>query len=175
MKTTLHAIAGDLEALEDILDDLLEVSEDDEATLDGWRESIEGNFSEKIQRIAHVATSLEDRAKARAKNAKSLAEIAAADEAKAKRLKAYALTQMQRAGITRVDTDAGRVSVCKNGGKLPLLVDDDKIPAIIPEEVQRITVALDKTRLRELLESGRHYDFARIADESERGSHLRIK
>lgn len=172
---TLFELNGDLEALDDLLDEMLEVEDADGATLEQWQAQIEGAFNDKIQRIAHVVKAIGERGKARKRNAASLALLAKQDAAKVSRLKAYALEAMRRADVKRIDTETGAVTRCENGGKLPLIVDDAKIPEMLPTELQKITVELDRAALRHRIEVGESYEFARIAREEERGEYLRIK
>ena len=73
-------------------------------------------------------------------------------------------------GIKKVETDRFRVSVATNGGKQPLIVQEDMVP---DEYMKTTTTRLpDKDAIRTLLEEGTEVEFAKL---QERGRRLNIK
>ena len=84
-------------------------------------------------------------------------------------LKEYLKDSMIFTDNTKIKTDLFTLSVCKNGGKIPLDVDEE-----VPEEYKQevITYKVDTNKIREVLDGGSELPFARY---KERGTHLRIK
>ena len=79
------------------------------------------------------------------------------------RMKAQMKTAMEATGKKKL----GAFSVCKTGGKAPLLIDGE-----VPEEFIKYEPSQDKEKIRQYLESGGELDFAKIG---ERGTHIRIR
>jgi hypothetical protein len=76
---------------------------------------------------------------------------------------------MENAGLKEVTTDMHRIKVVKNGGKLPLSIDDGCVP---DEYIKKVVVeSPDKEKIRAALESGEVLPFASLG---ERGTHLKI-
>lgn len=73
--------------------------------------------------------------------------------------------------IDKKEIPAGDVTIKlqKNGGQLPLIIDDD---ATIPDRFKKIIYETDKALIRKALDEGEELDFARLG---ERGSHIVIK
>lgn len=85
-------------------------------------------------------------------------------------LKEYLKDSMIMTDNTKIKTDLFTLSVCKNGGKTPIEVDDENVPQEYKQEV--VTYKVDSNKIREKLEEGQKLTFARFR---ERGTHLRIK
>ena len=75
---------------------------------------------------------------------------------------------MEVTGRTDIKTDLHSFKIVKNGGKAPLEVDE----AAVPDRFKRVIVETDKAKIREALEAGEEFPWAKIG---ERGTHLRIK
>jgi hypothetical protein len=69
----------------------------------------------------------------------------------------------------RIKTDFHDFSICKNGGKTSIALDDNMD---IPEQYLVLTPKPDMDAIRSALENGENLDFACFV---ERGEHLRIK
>lgn len=78
------------------------------------------------------------------------------------RMKAQMKTAMEATGKKKL----GAFSVCKTGGKNPLVIDGE-----VPEEFIKYEPSQDKEKIRQYLESGGELDFAKIG---ERGTHVRL-
>lgn len=80
---------------------------------------------------------------------------------------------LEATGRTTVRTEKGyTVSVQKNGGKPPLFVNENYTVDEIDPEFHKLTVTIDKDKVRKALEEGRPVIFASI---EKPGTHLRIK
>lgn len=84
-------------------------------------------------------------------------------------LKHGLMAYLQRQDTRKVKTDFHDFTICKNGGKTPIALDDDKD---IPEQYLVIVPKPDMNAIRSALEDGKELEFAHF---TERGEHLRIK
>lgn len=73
--------------------------------------------------------------------------------------------------LRTVETDRYRITLARNGGKAPLLVDEVPIENL-PAAFVRTTVEVNKEAIREALENGEVLEFARLG---ERAQSIRIK
>lgn len=113
----------------------------------------------------------------------SIAELekkAIDDEAEARRLKANADTAKRRAEALReqlkpflesqklktLKTSNYKVTLVKNGGKLPVVVQ--KLAAELPEKYQRVSVTPNLITIRRDLEAGKKLSFAYLGERSSR-------
>lgn len=124
----------------------------------------------KIEGCCRLIRELESRAEARRAEAKRLNERAQIAENAAERVKAFLMNAMHVMGIKKEDTEHFTVTVANNGGKLPMTIDDDKVPDAYT--TLETVVKVDKERIRKELEDGQQLAFARLG---ERGHTLRIK
>ena len=126
----------------------------------------------KVDAYAGIIRELEAMSATRKAEAKRMADLAKADENRAKWLKDRLLLALDVMGETRIDGDRHRVSIAKNGGKAPLLVPDDV--ALLPDAYVRTTVKrdADKEAIREALENGTDIPGCRLG---ERGRSIRIR
>lgn len=63
-------------------------------------------------------------------------------------------------------------AIQKNGGKAPLIINDDVFPFNIPEQYQQVDFDFDRAEIRAALERGEELEFAHLG---ERGESLRLK
>ena len=169
-KPTLLDIADDARALADLLDEL-----DGEIT--GQEEAVQAFFDEtgaaltaKVDAYAGLIRQLEAFAATRKAEAKRMADLAKSDENRAKWLKERLLLAMDVIGETRIDGDRHRVSIAKNGGKVPMIIDDPD--AVEEAGYVRDVIEIDKEALREALEDGEEGEGAYLG---ERGRSVRIR
>ncbi len=96
-------------------------------------------------------------------------------------MKARLKVNMQAKGETRIETGEGRIiSIQKNGGKPPLVIDEEKLSSIPDSEMRELEAMgvfvfqpmLEKSHLFDLLRAGTQFEWARIG---EVGTHIRIK
>jgi hypothetical protein len=171
--STLRAIGEDLQALEDLLQEVGgDVSEADaEAAIDAWLMETTDALHKKLDRYSDLIQYMNDRAKGRKEEAARLTALAKTDENGAKRLKDRLLWFMTEQGQARLDTKFHRITVAKAGGKVALDVD----PAFDPEEYVstpyghfvKVSYDWDRDAIRKVLERGQPLPFAKLAERSE--------
>ena len=132
-----------------------------QAKLEAWRLSLEWEARNKIDSMAAVIRNLEGQAHLRSVEAKRMADLSRVDLSKAAQLKQFMKESMDHFGILKQETDRFRVSVCSNGGQLP-------IEYTTITEVRETNAKL----VRHKLETGETLPFAHIKP---RGTHIRIK
>lgn len=171
-KPTLLDIADDARALADLLDER-------EGDITGQEEAVQAFLDEtgealtaKVDAYAGLTRQLEAFAATRKAEAKRMADLAKSDENRAKWLKERLLLAMDVIGETRIDGDRYRVSIAKNGGKVPVVVPDD-VDAL-PDAFVRTVVKrdADKDAIREALEGGADVPGCCLG---ERGRSVRIR
>lgn len=139
---------------------LLDLLEDEEVTEEGFEaiadtmESLEGDFSEKMEACIMIMRNYEAEAESCEKEEKRFAERKKAATNKAERLKAYMLRCMQVAEMTKLNAGRFKVSRRNAGGKLPVKVLCD--PRDLPEEFLTVTTtyAPNKDAMLQFLEAG---------------------
>lgn len=157
------------------LDALLDSVEDDDpegqrAILEGYMSTLEDDLQHKLDNYAAFITELEARAAARKAEAERVLHRSKVDANKAERLKAVLKWFFQTHEMTKYETARYRVSLCANGGKLPLLLNPDLLTEEYLNEI--VSYVPDSDRIREALESGQQVPGAMLG---ERDTHLRIK
>jgi hypothetical protein len=199
---TLYEIESDLQALDDLLCEMGgDISDPEvEKAVDAWFAEADSNVTTKVNNYCRLLAEMDARAAVRKAESDRLAALAHIDSNASRHLKSRLLGFMQRRAYGRLDCPDFRVSVAKNGGRLPLEIKDvvEKNPAILdgPDRVNftQTTIALDKERIRAALEQyeAEVREEARIAEDEgrepvpipcpvewawfgERGQHLRIK
>lgn len=170
---SLYDIEGDLIALWDLLAETGgDVSTPDvESTIDEWFASINNDLRTKVDGYCCLISEIESRAAARLTESTRLRQLANIDSRSAKGLRDRLHGFMERSGTKRLDTNRYRVTVAQNGGKRPLLVNDDVDPELWKDFAVQPPPEIDLAALREHLDSGNVLEWARLGD---RGSHLRI-
>lgn len=167
----IYEITEQMIAVQAVID-ALESTPDQEAggILAEALNSQEGLLEDKLEACARIIRNSEARDKALSDEEKRLKDERRIEENKQARLKdgiKYCLTLLGRDKATAAHF---KFSVCKNGGKAPLIVDIED-PCDLPKEFQKVTVDMDRDRIREALSEGVELPFARIG---EPGTHLRI-
>lgn len=136
-----------------------------------WLDDIGAERDKKLDAYAALISQLQYQAEARRKEATRMAQLAQTDENKLKLLKERLKEFFIEQSLNCVNTTRYRISIAKNGGKVPLIVDKIDYKKV-PQSFQKISVELDTTAIREALEAGEELDFARLG---ERGQSIRIK
>ena len=165
----LYAITNELQA---VLDGILEGGIDSpeaQQALDEHLAGLDEALDQKCEDYAAVIMSLQARSDARAAEAKRIRELANADATVAQRLKERLKQAMETTGRVRIDTTRFRLTVANNGGKQPMLIEDE---SAIPTEFIVQVPEVDKDAVRAALEAGRPVPGCTLAP---RGTSLRIK
>lgn len=153
---------------ETVLNMIYDEDVDEQMILDTL-ESIEGEIEDKADNYAKIIKELEAKQKARKEEAKRLTESAKTFENRANTLKQNLFNAMKTTGKTKFATDLFSFNIQKNGGKLPLIIDDiSKVPEKYFKHTEK---ELDNTKIREALDK-KEIDFAYYG---EQGESLRIR
>jgi mRNA-degrading endonuclease toxin of MazEF toxin-antitoxin module len=168
---SLYAITSEMQSLLDAFDSYGAESPEAEAAIREHAAAIAEAFDAKADGYAAFIRTCEKRAEGRRDEAERMLALARSDNALADRLRAALLAAMQTTGRTKVDTERFRIAVRANGGKIPVIVEDE---AALPTEfrVPVVTERIDRDGLRAALEAGRAVDGARLG---ERGTRLDIR
>lgn len=169
---TLLDIADDARALADLLDERDGDITGQEDAVQAFLDETGDALTAKVDAYAGLIRQLEAFAATRKAEAKRMADLAKSDENRAKWLKERLLLAMDVIGETRIDGDRHRVSIAKNGGKVPVVVPDD-VDAL-PDAFVRTVVKrdADKDAIREALEGGADVPGCSLG---ERGRSVRIR
>jgi hypothetical protein len=163
--TPLYMIAADLSAIADLL---LESGGELTPEIEAQLAALEGAFEAKTERVALVVRNLMALAEAASVEARRLAELARVREAAARRLKEYLKTQMELAGLTKVETPLVVARIQKNGR--PSIAWNDSDPESIPADYRRVTVSLDGEKALAAYKAGTLPDTFTVVV----GTHLRL-
>lgn len=170
-KRTLFGISEDLQQLNDLLDKVGDDSQQQEL-INQWFETLGEERDRKLDGYAALISEMQARADVRKAEAKRMQDLAAVDEYRARLLKERLKHFFQLHDLKTVDTARYRLSLAKNGGKQPLILDDSIPVTQLPEQFQKVSIDADTAKIREALEAGESLPFAHLA---ERGTSLRIK
>lgn len=170
-RRSLFNISDDLERLNDLLDEVGDDSQQQQLIND-WLVTLGDERDQKLDNYSAMIVEMTTRAAARKAEAQRLMELAATDENRAKLLRDRLKCFFQLHDLKTVDTARYRLSLAKNGGKPPLVLDESVPAAKLPEQFQRVSIDSDTTAIREALERGEHLNFAHLG---ERGTNLKIK
>jgi hypothetical protein len=164
---------------EEMLDILRQIDADAEAgnngevspELEERLQAIESRLPDHIDDLAEIIRALHAYSEECNQEAKRLSARGRSWENKAVWLKGRILSTMLAIGEQKIKTARNTVSVCKNGGLLPLQLPERV--ELIPDDyvTSRTIIEPDKEKIRKELEAGKELEFARLG---ERGVHLKI-
>ena len=138
-------------------------------TFNDTLEAVLGQIEVKADGYAAVMTEIEGRADIVAKEINRLKAIEDRLVATHKRMKDRLKSAMEELHTNEIKTDLHRFKIVKNGGKLPLSIDEGCVPE---EYIKKVVVeSPDKDKIRAALETGEVLPFASLG---ERGTHLKI-
>ena len=125
----------------------------DPQTIADTLESMGGDLEAKATNVAMFVRNLESLADQIKQAEASMAARRKAIETRADNVREYLLSNMQRTGISKIESPYFKIAVCKN--PVSVVVDDD---AAVPEEYRSlpkvIPSAPDKKALKDALEQG---------------------
>lgn len=163
-KETLLKMSDEFKALQTMLED-----ETDKDLVADALEALQGNFEYKLEGCACVYDRLKALYESAQKKVNAWNEISKVYENNLIRLNNYMKLCMENAGLKEITTDMHRIKIVKNGGKLPLSIDEGCVPE---EYIKKVVIeSPDKEKIRTVLESGEVLPFASLG---ERGTHLKI-
>ena len=166
---TLYEITGELLELQN----MIEEGADPDVVNDSI-ESVEFDLEQKAEGYVMVIRNLEAQAKAIKDEEKRLREKRLAAENGIERLKKRLFDSMNATGKKKLNAGVFTLSVQKNGGALPVIIDADV--ENMPKEMLKVDIKPDTKKIAELLqdeEKSRYY--SKFAHFGERGESLRIR
>ena len=146
--------------LKEALDDLLEN-----------RDIAKEAYYAKINSILNLIKNRESWAKIRRDRIFELKRLIEIDNNLARNLNGYLLQHLSVNNINKLRTTDYNISISKNGGKQPVVVDPVD-PDTLPDDLTVTERKVNKNAVRDRLLAGEKLSFARLGD---RGQHLRIK
>ena len=152
---------------------LLELAEDEDIEFEVFQdtlEALEGEYDDKIENYCKAIKNIEADAKALKEEADRLNTKRKHLENAVDRMKQAMYESMKRIGIT----SAGgilKASIQKNGGKLPLIMDEVNAE-LLPEGFKKVEYKADGEAIRKALDEGIELSFAHYGA---RGESIRIK
>jgi hypothetical protein len=170
MATTLIELSTEIERLEVALTEIDD--EEQQAALITEYLQTKHDLKIKLDNYSALIVELEARAEVRKQEAKRLSDRASFDANLAKRLKAQLLWYLQEHDIKKVETQRYCIFRSRNGGKAPLVINEDYSVIKAPKRFQKVSVDFDKEQIRLALENGEELDFAYL---TERQEGIRIK
>jgi hypothetical protein len=174
---TLFEIGAELEALEQLLDDVGGEVTDPQvnAVITEWFETIAADEGRKLDHYCGLIKRLEMEAMTAKAEAEEYRKRAEVRENRVKWLKLRMIQHLAATNRTKVQSASGRVvAVQSNGGQVPVRINYDLLPDTdtLPPQFVEIKKTLNAVAIREALERGESLPFARLED---RGTHLRIR
>lgn len=167
--STLYELKEEFKMLLDMMED----DSIDEEMIQNSLEGIECEIEIKAEGYAKILKELEGQAEAVRKEISRLDDKYGKIVANMDRLKTNLKNAMNETGKKKIQTDLFTISVCKNDGKTPLIIDGVDINEV-PEKYKEMhkIEKLNTDAIREDLEKGIDVGFARFG---ERRESLRIK
>lgn len=173
MSRPLYAIADDLIALNDILDEAegdLSRCGEAEAAVTAAIDSLAVEQAAKLDGYLNLIRQLRMEAVAAQAERDQYAQKAALRLKRAEMLERRLKEYLEATGQARAQTASGRVlSIVMNGGALPLHLVEGKA---VPPEYHQVVRQIDREAIRAALAAGKELDFAELLP---RGTHLRVK
>lgn len=153
--------------------ELLDMATDPDTDLEAINDTLEGvklEIAEKVDGYAAVYKRIKSRIEAAKEEIEYLKRVKKSCETMLERMESYAETSLKAAGVNKFNSDLHEIKVCKNGGALPLQIDE----AEVPEEYLKTEIVQkpDKDKIAKELKLGIELPFARYG---ERGTYVKIQ
>lgn len=163
--TTLFDLSTEIEKLEA---ELAEVkSEEQQQELMTQYLQNKEDLKVKLENYCSFISELEARAEVRKAEAKRLSDRASCDANLAKRLKTMLLWYLKENGIKKIETSLHSISVVKNGGRQPLVLNENISVTSIDKRFQKVSIDFDKDSIRVALENGESLNFGYLKEREE--------
>lgn len=166
-KESLFSIGEHFYALESLL---METEGEITEEIDQWLDEYQAKEEDKVDAYCYLIQKFEEIAA----EAKRLADRSSSYNKKAKNLKNRLKLYLENRGREKVETPRFTISVCRNGGSLPIRLHEDVTVERLPEQFVQVHRDPDLNTLRDAIVNGDEHamQFAKILP---RGTHLRIK
>ena len=166
-KESLFHIGEHFYALESLI-----IEQEGEITeeIDQWLKEYHAKEEEKIDAYCYIIQKFDEIAQ----EAQRLAQRSTSYKKKVSQLKDRLKIYLENRGQDKIQTRRFTVTVCGNGGQLPVKLHEDVNPEHLPEQFTRTFVEPDMQILRDSIISG-DVEAMKFAKVLPRGTHLRIK
>lgn len=161
----LYELTGELIQLQE----MLELDDVDPQVLTDTMEAVQGEYDFKLESYCKVIKNLDADITSIKAEVDRLNGKKKVLEANIERLKKAMFESMKATGTNKVKGQLFTVSIQKNGGKIPVIVDVET--SELPDELVTIIEKPNLDAIREVLERGE----SKLAHFGERGETLRIK
>ena len=166
--SSLYEVTGNILALQELLESPL----DDENILKDTLEAVQGEYNAKIEGYCKVIRNIEADIEAFKIEADRLSEKAKVLENNRDRLKKAMFDSMKATNTPKIKAGVFNVAIQRNGGKLPVITDENLDVSKLPDNLVVITKKPSLDSIRELLEAGKVIEVFKLG---ERGESLIIK
>ena len=157
--------------MQEILD-MAETGEFDEDLIANTLEGVEGEIEVKLDNYGIIVNELMTDVAKIDQEIKRLTAKKKTISGSIDYLKNMVTQTMNTMNTKKVKGEKFTWSIQKNGGKAPLIIEDNITPLDVPEDFQQVDIGFDKTEIRKVLELGYSLPFAHLG---ERGESLRLK
>ena len=137
--------------------------EDEQAYIDTL-EALQGELDDKVGQWARCIKNLEGERDAIKTEGDRLVKKAQSIDNEVTHMKATLLMYLKAAGVTKAGDSVLKASIRK-ASSAPLEID--LAPEDLPEEFKKITIAADKTAIKEALKAGKTFEWARMGERNE--------
>jgi chaperonin cofactor prefoldin len=151
-----------------ILKEMMEDESVDDQIIKDTMEGVEYEIEIKAENYAKIIRELEGDMSVIKNEIDRLKSKKERIEKNIEKLKENLKEAMLETGKTKIKTDLFSIGIQKNGGKAPMIIDED----MVPNDYLLYTPSINKDLIRQQLEKGEELDFAHL---EERGESLRIK
>ena len=166
-KESLFSIGEHFYALESLL---METEGEITEEINQWLSEYQAKEEDKVDAYCYLIQKFEEIAA----EAKRLADRSSSYNKKAKNLKDRLKLYLENRGREKVETPRFTISVCRNGGSLPIRLHEDVTVDRLPEQFVQVHRDPDLNTLRDAIVNGDE-EAMRFAKILPRGTHLRIK
>lgn len=166
-KESLFNIGESFFALESLL---FETEGEITEEIDQWLAEYQAKEEEKIDAYCYIIQKFEEIAE----EAKRLADRSSGYRNKVSQLKDRLKTYLEVRGRDKIETPRFTVTICGNGGLLPVKLNEGIDSTKLPDQFVRVHKEADMSSLRDALLNGDE-EIGRFATILPRGTHLRIK
>ena len=134
----------------------------DEQTLADTLEGLTGELEVKATNVAMFVRNLESLAEQIKQAEQAMAARRKALENRADRIRQYLLDNMQRTGISKIESPYFKIAIAKNPPSV-VVDDEDTLKFAHPEFVKTVTTeSLDKTAIKEAIKAGQIVEGAHL-------------
>lgn len=151
-----------------VLKEMMEDESVDDQIIKDTMEGVEYEIEIKAENYAKIIRELEGDMSVIKNEIDRLKSKKERIEKNIEKLKENLKEAMLETGKTKIKTDLFSIGIQKNGGKAPMIIDED----MVPNDYLLYTPSINKDLIRQQLEKGEKLDFAHFG---ERGESLRIK